>query len=285
MCNADRIASYAVEALLVEAAATPKPGLVDRANNGAHEDMDFFTFQKSAAALAPYFTEFVRAGAGEGEGRSLYTLLSELRPIGRAAESAMYARTGGVNTHKGAIFSFGVLLGAAGWISAHGKPLMADAVLNAVRIICAGLCHTDYGGQFDTPQTKGQAAYLTYGLTGVRGEAEAGFPLVWDYALPLYRVRRAKHAPLNDALVDVLLVLMAHNMDTNILGRHDLAMLQRVQEEADRIAKLGGMRTERGRAALQAFDAQLIDAWVSPGGSADLAAVTHFLYEIESMEV
>lgn len=283
MCNADRIASYAVEALLVEAAATPKPGLVDRANNGAHEDMDFFTFQKSAAALAPYFTEFVRAGAGEG--RSLHTLLSELRPIGRAAESAMYARTGGVNTHKGAIFSFGVLLGAAGWISAHGKPLMADAVLNAVRIICAGLCHTDYGGQFDTPQTKGQAAYLTYGLTGVRGEAEAGFPLVWDYALPLYRVRRAEHAPLNDALVDVLLVLMAHNMDTNVLGRHDLAMLQRVQEEADRIAKLGGMRTERGRAALQAFDAQLIDAWVSPGGSADLAAVTHFLYEIESMEV
>ena len=283
MCNADRIASYAVEALLVEAAATPKPGLVDRANNGAHEDMDFFTFQKSAAALAPYFTEFVRAGAGEG--RSLYTLLSELRPIGRAAESAMYARTGGVNTHKGAIFSFGVLLGAAGWISAHGKPLMADAVLNAVRIICAGLCHTDYGGQFDTPQTKGQAAYLTYGLTGVRGEAEAGFPLVWDYALPLYRVRRAEHVPLNDALVDVLLVLMAHNMDTNVLGRHDLAMLQRVQEEADQIAKLGGMRTERGRAALQAFDAQLIDAWVSPGGSADLAAVTHFLYEIESMEV
>lgn len=283
MCNADRIASYAVEALLVEAAATPKPGLVDRANNGAHEDMDFFTFQKSAAALAPYFTEFVRAGAGEG--RSLHTLLSELRPIGRAAESAMYARTGGVNTHKGAIFSFGVLLGAAGWISAHGKPLMADAVLNAVRIICAGLCHTDYGGQFDAPQTKGQAAYLTYGLTGVRGEAEAGFPLVWDYALPLYRVRRAEHAPLNDALVDVLLVLMAHNMDTNVLGRHDLAMLQRVQEEADQIAKLGGMRTERGRAALQAFDAQLIDAWVSPGGSADLAAVTHFLYEIESMEV
>lgn len=283
MCNADRIASYAVEALLVEAAATPKPGLVDRANNGAHEDMDFFMFQKSAAALAPYFTEFVRAGAGEG--RSLHTLLSELRPIGRAAESAMYARTGGVNTHKGAIFSFGVLLGAAGWISAHGKPLMADAVLNAVRIVCAGLCHTDYGGQFDTPQTKGQAAYLTYGLTGVRGEAEAGFPLVWDYALPLYRVRRAEHAPLNDALVDVLLVLMAHNMDTNVLGRHDLAMLQRVQEEADQIAKLGGMRTERGRAALQAFDAQLIDAWVSPGGSADLAAVTHFLYEIESMEV
>ena len=283
MCDADRIASYAVEALLAEAAATPKPGLVDRANNGAHGDMDFFTFQKSAAVLAPYFTEFVRAGAGPG--KSLHTLLAELRSVGCAAESAMYARTMGVNTHKGAIFSFGVLLGAAGWISAHGKQLTADAVLSAVQIICAGLCHTDYGGMPDVPQTKGQAAYITYGLTGVRGEAEAGFPLVRDYALPLYRVRRTENVPLNDVLVDVLLVLMAHNMDTNILGRHDLAILHCVQEEAARIAQLGGMRTEAGRAAVHAFDDQLIAAWVSPGGSADLTAVTHFLYEIESMEV
>lgn len=280
MCDADMIAACAVEALLIEAAATPKPGLVDRANNGAHRDMDFFTFQASAAVLAPYFAEFVRAGAGQE--MNLHTLLARLRPIGHAAESAMYARTEGINTHKGAIFSFGVLLGAAGWIGAHGKPLTADAVLNAVRIICAGLCHADYGGMPNIPQTKGQEAYLTYGLTGVRGEAEAGFPLVWNYALPLYRVQRGKNTPLNDALVDVLLVLMAHNMDTNILGRHDLAMLHCVQEEAARIVQLGSMETEAGRAAVHAFDDQLTAAWVSPGGSADLVAVTHFLYEIES---
>ena len=138
------------------------------------------------------------------------------------------------------------------------------------------------GGMPNIPQTKGQEAYLTYGLTGVRGEAEAGFPLVWNYALPLYRVQRGKNTPLNDALVDVLLVLMAHNMDTNILGRHDLAMLHCVQEEAARIVQLGSMETEAGRAAVHAFDDQLTAAWVSPGGSADLVAVTHFLYEIES---
>ena len=91
--------------------------------------------------------------------------------------------------------------------------------------------------------------------------------------------------PLNDALVDVLLALMAHNMDTNILGRHDLAMLQRVQAEAARIVGLGGMGTEAGRTAVTAFDAQLIAAWVSPGGSADLVALTHFLYEIEQSEL
>ena len=75
---------------------------------------------------------------------------------------------------------------------------------------------------------------------------------------------------------------MAHNMDTNILGRHDLAMLHCVQEEAARIVQLGSMETEAGRAAVHAFDDLLTAAWVSPGGSADLVAVTHFLYEIES---
>ena len=284
MKGVDHIAALAVEALLVEVAATPKPGLVDRANNGAHDDMDFFTFQASAAALAPYFAEFARAGAGH---EHLDTLLAQLRPIGCRAEAAMYARTGGVNTHKGAVFSFGVLLGAAGWLMAHGGRLTADAVLDVAKTICAGLCRADYGAlaKDAVPTTKGQAAYLAYGLTGVRGEAEAGFPLVREYALPLYRTRRAAHIPLNDVLVDVLLVLMAHNMDTNILGRHDLAMLHRVQGDAARILTLGGMGTAAGRAAVEAFDAQLIAAWVSPGGSADLVAVTHFLYEMEQSDM
>ena len=284
MRGVDHIAALAVEALLVEVAATPKPGLVDRANNGAHDDMDFFTFQASAAALAPYFAEFARAGAGH---EHLDTLLAQLRPIGCRAEAAMYARTGGVNTHKGAVFSFGVLLGAAGWLMAHGGRLTADAVLDAAKTICAGLCRADYGAlaKDAVPATKGPAAYLAYGLTGVRGEAEAGFPLVRAYALPLYRARRAAHTPLNDALVDVLLVLMEHNMDTNIFGRHDLAMLHRVQGDAARILTLGGMGTAAGRAAVEAFDAQLIAAWVSPGGSADLVAVTHFLYEMEQSDM
>ena len=284
MKGVDHVAALAVEALLAEVAATPKPGLVDRANNGAHDDMDFFTFQASAAALAPYFAEFARAGAGH---EHLDTLLAQLRPIGCRAEAAMYGRTGGVNTHKGAVFSFGVLLGAAGWLMAHGGRLTADAVLDVAKTICAGLCRADYGAfaKDAVPATKGKAAYLAYGLTGVRGEAEAGFPLVRAYALPLYRTRRAAHTPLNDALVDVLLVLMAHNMDTNILGRRDLAALRGVQREAARILTLGGMGTAAGRAAAAALDTQLIDAWISPGGSADLVAVTYFLYEMEQSDM
>ncbi len=281
--RADRLAALAVEALLVEVAATPKPGLVDRANNGAHDDMDLLTFQVSAAALAPYFAEFARMGAAH---RHLDTLLTQLRLIGCAAEKAMYARTGGVNTHKGAIFSFGVLLGSAGWLLAHGGRLTANAVLDVTRMVCAGLCRTDYGAlvQDVVPGTKGEVAYLAYGLMGVRGEAEAGFPLVREYALPTYRLRRAAHTLLNDSLVDVLLVLMAHNMDTNIIGRRDLPSLYAVQRESARILTLGGMGTKAGREAVAALDAHLIDSWISPGGSADLVAVTYFLYEMEQSD-
>jgi len=112
MDRAAQIASLALEALLAEAAATPKPGLVDRVNCGAHADMDFFTFQVSAAAIAPFLSVFVRTGTEHTGDAS--ALLARLRPVGMEAERAMFVRTGGVNTHKGAIFSFGVLLGAAG---------------------------------------------------------------------------------------------------------------------------------------------------------------------------
>ena len=128
MDRAAYIASFALEALLVEAAATPKPGLVDRANCGAHADMDFFTFQVSAAAIAPFLSVFVRTGTEHTGDAS--ALLARLRPVGMEAERAMFARTGGVNTHKGAIFSFGVLLGAAGLALRRDEKCTAAHVLD-----------------------------------------------------------------------------------------------------------------------------------------------------------
>ena len=137
MDRAAQIASLALEALLAEAAATPKPGLVDRVNCGAHADMDFFTFQVSAAAIAPFLSVFVRTGTEHTGDAS--ALLARLRPVGMEAERAMFVRTGGVNTHKGAIFSFGVLLGAAGLALRRGKKCTAECVLDLVKEICAGV--------------------------------------------------------------------------------------------------------------------------------------------------
>lgn len=280
MDRAAQIASLALEALLAEAAATPKPGLVDRVNCGAHADMDFFTFQVSAAAIAPFLSVFVRTGTEHTGAAS--ALLARLRPVGMEAERAMFARTGGVNTHKGAIFSFGVLLGAAGLALRRDEKCTAAHVLDLVQEICAGLCRRHFG-DLDTRgvRTKGDAAYLACGAMGARGTAEAGFPLVRRIALPLYRALLDKGMPVNDALVDILIALIALNDDTNILSRHHLGVLHEVQATARRVETLGGMASPEGRAAILQMDADFIRKWISPGGSADLLAVTYFLYALE----
>ena len=262
MDRAAYIASFALEALLVEAAATPKPGLVDRANCGAHADMDFFTFQISAAAIAPFLPVFVRTGIEHTTDAP--ALLPSLRRVGLEEERAMFARTGGVNTHKGAIFSFGVLLGAAGLALRRGKKCTAECVLDLVQEICAGICRRHFDG-----------------ATGARGTAEAGFPLVRRIALPLYRALMDQGLPMNDALVDVLVTLITLNDDTNILSRHHLGVLHEVQATARRAEALGGMAAPEGRAAILQMDEDFIRKWISPGGSADLLAVTYFLYALE----
>ena len=105
------VAQLACRSLLYEVCVTPKPGLVDRQNSGDHRDMDLFTFLNSAPALFPYFERCVRQGWKETEPEALFP---PLRWEGKLAEQAMLAATGGVNTHKGAIFSMGLCCAALG---------------------------------------------------------------------------------------------------------------------------------------------------------------------------
>ncbi|MDD6382231.1 MAG: triphosphoribosyl-dephospho-CoA synthase CitG [Selenomonadaceae bacterium] len=277
------IGDLAHEAMLCEVSATPKPGLVDRATNGAHRDMDFFTFLSSATALRCSFDGFARLGA-EHAAEPVMSLLPYLQQAGLAAERRMFAATHGVNTHKGMIFSLGLLCGAAGWTARRGEPLHADHLCTLVAEMCAGLTAAAYAHVEEKPaeaRTKGEAMFLRYGVTGVRGEAESGFATVRLFALPVYRTRREAGVSVNDALCDTLLVLIARNMDTNILGRHDMETLRYAQRAARNVAMLDGMHTEAGCRAIRVLDDDFTQRWISPGGSADLLAVTHFLYEIE----
>ena len=104
---ARRIGETAQRALLNEALTTPKPGLVDRENSGAHRDMDLFSFAGSACTLRSYFEDCAGIGA---EGADFM----RLRYAGLEAEDKMFAAAK-VNTHKGAIFSLGILCCAAGF--------------------------------------------------------------------------------------------------------------------------------------------------------------------------
>ena len=274
--------SAALRALLREAAATPKPGLVDRRNNGAHRDMGFYTFLDSAIAIAPYFGRMAAAGAEPGADAK--TLLASIRPIGIAAERAMNCATGGVNTHKGAIFSLGVLSAAAGLVLSQNGSRRAEDLLGAAAKIPAP-AEKELGRLLEAPATNGERLYREQGVAGVRGEAAAGFPEVRDRALPLMRRlrREGKHGE-DEILLQVLLTLMASVTDTNLLSRGGAEGLSFAQREAGRILALGGALCEEGRAALGALDLIFIERNLSPGGCADLLALTVFLERWESGE-
>jgi triphosphoribosyl-dephospho-CoA synthase len=271
------IGDTAIRAILCEVAATPKPGLVDRHNNGAHDDMDFFTFMASTAALRGAFETLARIGA---EARALPPVdaFPPLRRAGVDAEKKMFAATGGVNTHKGAIFSLGLICAAAGRIGCSADP---EDVCAVAASLCAGVCDEAYGGLDerikDRPPTKGERVWLEHGIRGVRGEAEDGFPSVLCASLPAYREMKKNGAPENDALVQALLHLMATVHDTNIISRHDIAASRYVQERARRALDLGGMTTEAGKREVYDADRDFIARNISPGGCADLLALTYFL--------
>ncbi|MDL2263118.1 triphosphoribosyl-dephospho-CoA synthase CitG [Synergistaceae bacterium OttesenSCG-928-I11] len=274
--DAEAIGDRALFSMLCEVSATPKPGLVDRANNGAHDDMDFFTFMASASALRKSFEHFAEIGA---ETRALFArdAFRHLQRAGLDAEKKMFAATGGVNTHKGAIFSLGLVCGAAGRASLAANT-SAEEICRMSAELCTGICDEAYAAlERKKILTKGERVFLEHGIRGVRGEAEDGFPSVLRVGLPAYREMKKNGAPENDVLVQTLLHLMVAVHDTNVISRHNLATSHYVRERAADVLAKGGMTTAAGRHAVAEMDRDFILKNISPGGCADLLAVTVFL--------
>ena len=272
--DARRIARLACQALLYEVAATPKPGLVDRNNSGSHRDMDFFTFQASAAALWPYFETCAKIGIATCNQLPEVTF-SQLRIPGMLAEGEMLHATRGVNTHKGAIFSLGILCGALGrmgWEYAD-KP---EWLLYECAQMTAGLVEKDFAGLTpENAKTAGQKLYLRHGITGIRGQAEAGFPAVLKVGLPKLEEGLARGLSINDAGCAALLAMLAATADTNIISRSDYETQQRIALDT---AILLQRTPFPGIDILEQMDAEFMDKNLSPGGTADLLAMAYFLH-------
>ncbi|NCB31683.1 MAG: triphosphoribosyl-dephospho-CoA synthase, partial [Clostridia bacterium] len=240
-------------------------------------DMNLQTFLTSLAAIGPYFTRFAAEGA---KGEALSDTLKRLRPMGQECERAMFKATNGVNTHKGAIFSIGILAAAAGWCNANGKGLSAEAVCEAAALIAGGT-KAEFGDI--TQETNGRRIYHSHGITGARGEAAAGFPSVRHFALPVLRTYcHAGHSE-NEALLQALLHLMANVADTNIIARGGIAALDYVYQAAEDCLKLGGAYTSKGQNKLIQMDADFTQRNLSPGGCADLLAAALALHQIERL--
>lgn len=275
------IGQKATQAILFELATSPKPGLVDRRNSGAHLDMDYFTLSASVIALAPYFTKFAQIGATNID-RQPIDMLDDLKRLGVEAEQAMFKMTGNINTHKGAVFSIGIVSAAAGYLCKRHKVIVSDSIGKIVSQMTAGICAREYY-QLDKKQnlTKGEKIYVRYGLRGIRGEAEQGFPSVLKGSYPILKNCLINKVPFNESMLETYLHLLCIVDDTNVLGRHDMEMLQWLKAEAQKLIGTGGALKSGSLARLESLDDQCIAKNVSPGGCADLLAVTAFIFFLE----
>ena len=263
--SAPRIADLAHRALIDELEAYPKPGLVSPVDSGSHRDMDAETLRRSAGAIAPFFADLVRAGAAEAP-------LSDLRRIGLNAEAAMLAATGGVNAHRGAIFSLGLICAAAG--RAGETALSAEARAEQV----GALWGNEIARRPASPVTHGGRASLRYGVGGASAEAAAGFPAVREVGLPA--LRRGRNLAPGDgqaARIQCLFALMAELDDTNLLHRGGPEGLDFAQSSARAFLDAGGVGAAGWRERALALHRAFVEARLSPGGAADLLAVTLFL--------
>jgi len=263
---ADHLADLAVEALIDEADLSPKPGLVDRRSNGAHTDMTLALMHASALALWPCLRQMAEAAeAIGGVGQPLRTALGR---IGREGEAAMLATTGGVNTHRGAIWALGLLV-AARALGPYADPCAVAARAGRIALI------DDPGAASE--DSHGAQVRRRYGSGGAREQAQLGFPAVIAHGLPQLQRSRALGASEPHARLDALLAIMTALADTCVLWRAGPQGLATVQQGARAVLDVGGSATLDGRRQLRLLDEQLLQLNASPGGAADLLAACLFL--------
>lgn len=278
-----RICREAVRALLYEASTTPKPGLVDRNNNGSHADMSFATFIDSSTALMPYFRDCTRIGI-ETSAMAPEGTFNELIHLGKTAENIMYEATGGINTHKGAIYSLGILCGAYGRLIL--KPI-EKITLQVLLDECSDMVKASVDQYFrdlspETARTEGGRLYLQYHIRGVRGQAADGFPAVRKYGLPVLEAGLMKGMDINDAGCCALLWIIANNDDTNIIHRSSRELQHEI---ADSLREHLGNDPYPSKQFIENLDRQFITQNISPGGSADLLSVCYFLHFLTALHL
>lgn len=270
-------------ALMEELITTPKPGLVDSYSNGAHRDMNFHTFERSAEALEPYFCQMAAYAWKHGE--TPEKAFEGIREIGKQAEKAMFTVTQGVNTHKGLIFSLGILCSGAAILLADQRTPVTEAGLFAMeqKMVSVPLqqeLEELYRKEWQETekQTHGEQVLLRYGARGIRGEAVAGYPSVCKLAFPVMAAGVKEGRDWNAVKLQTLCTLMSHVEDSNILSRRNVHTLENVQHTFQAFLKEGGAYQKDAEQKLKELDACFIWENISPGGSADLLAVTIFLY-------
>jgi len=258
------IGHLASTCLKLEVMTYPKPGLVSHVDCGAHDDMDAALMYRSATSLTPYFIELTQAGADGAR-------MPELRTIGLAAERAMMAATGGVNAHRGAIFGMGLLCAAAGFRVA----LKSGGTLGAIIAQEWGVEIVEGPGVLDS---HGALVSRHFNVGGARAEAASGFPSIYACALPaVIEGESLRPGDAEAARVHGLMSLIVTVDDTNLLYRGGADALIFARREACGFLERGGVGAPDWRAEAIAMHQAFVARRLSPGGCADLLAMTLFV--------
>ncbi len=261
-----RLGRLAVASLHAELALAPKPGLVTPFDSGSHHDMDAGTFLRSLFALRHYFTAVACLGAAGAD-------FDALRRCGIAAEIAMLRATAGVNTHRGAVFSLGLLVAAAAACRSRlDHAATGEQVCQEVRRWSAQLANAPLDAN-----SPGQRARARHGVQGVREQAAAGYPLLRGVALPTMRHALASGLPREAAMCQTLMQLIACVDDLNLLHRGGTDGLRWAQRQARTFLDAGGTFAPDWRTHLRRIGDGFVARRLSPGGSADLLACSGFL--------
>lgn len=267
-----KLAEFAMQAMIYEVSCFPSPGLVSPISSGAHKDMDFYTFIDSTAVLNKYMFMFSEAGINSN---NLDELFVSLRRIGVKAEEEMFLKTKNINTHKGMIFLMGLTLGSTSFCIKN-KSNFGDIKEN-IKNMCAGITNELKEAEKKTEDlmSHGEKLYVKHGITGVRGEAEEGIPLAFDLGLKEYE--RASDLNENDRLIHTLFHIMSECEDSTILHRQNFHILNYVKETSKEIIDRGGLYNPKMKEDIYILNEKFIQKNISPGGSADILAVTVFL--------
>lgn len=267
------VAHMATRALKAELNTTPKPGLVDTHDSGAHRDMDHALMMRSIRAMHPYFVRLATLGYDSPQ----LPAHDDIVRIGIEAEKAMFNSTGGVNTYKGALFSMGLAVTAATYIigrgevatTTHGKEYVPNSLLSTTIIQLAN-------GFPDTCGTHGsrakQLAQAGCKLKSALDNAREGYSQLFGEWLPFYETRIKG----DDSYVKhkTLLRIMCDLDDTNIVYRTDYDTMLQVKTEARRLLE------DFSEAGIEDMNRDFVSRNISPGGSADMLALVVFLFGI-----
>lgn len=267
------IGRAATLALYDELALAPKPGLVTLTDNGSHTDMDAATFVRSLFALRSYFPAMAVLGQDGAD-------FAALERCGMAAEARMLAATGGVNTHRGAVFMLGLLCAAAGALAGAGQALRAPAVRATLQQRWGAALATR---ALRAPTMPGGMVARRLGLRGASHEAAAGFAALFDTAVPALAAARARGLAPRLARLDTLFHVMAVLDDSNLALRGGLEGLRHAQAAAHGFLSAGGAAQPDALQAAADIGRDFVARRLSPGGTADTVAAACWLERLGAL--